>query len=93
MIINANCNEMKQKLAEIFENLEDFGGPSKQSIMSKILKTPGNEEIFLRPLPPRNIHLCLVVMEGLDKEGILEMASSYQEQTYHNWNIVLFARN
>ena len=30
-------------------------------------------------------------MEGLDRKGILEMASSYQEQNYHNWMLVLFA--
>ena len=75
----------------IFKDNEKTG-LSKQSIMYQVLKAPGNEEVFLKPLPHRDIQLCLVVLEGLDKKGIREMASSFQEQTYHNWKLVLFAR-
>ena len=89
--INVECKKVNNKLNEILRDTDNFGGFSKQSLMYKVLKAHGNEEVFLQPLPPRDIQLCLVVMEGLDRKGILEMASSYQEQNYHNWMLVLFA--
>ena len=91
--INADCEMVKEALGRVLRDGESFGGMSNSSLMYQVLKIPGNAEVFLRPLPPREIQLCLVVMEGLDEQGIREMASGFQEQTYSNWRLVLFARN
>ena len=84
---------VKEGLGRVLRDSEALGGMANRSLMYQVLKAPGNEEVFLRPLPPRDIQLCLVVMEGLDKKGLQEMASSFQEQTYHNWRLVLFAKD
>ena len=44
------------------------------------------------PLPPRNVELCLIVLEELDQKEIKEAAGQYQEQTYHNWKLLLFSK-
>ena len=91
--INADCKMVRENLTGLLRNSSNLGELDNSSLMYQVLKIPGNAEVFLRPLPPRDIQLCLVVMEGLDEQGIREMASGFQEQTYSNWRLVLFARN
>ena len=43
---------------------------SNQSLLSQVLSAPGNKEVFLQPLPPREVELCLVVMEGLNLSSL-----------------------
>ena len=78
MAINADCEDVKNRLHKILTNVQTAGDISRQSAMFRVLNTPKNKEVFIQPLPPRNIELCLIVLEELDQKEIFEAASYHR---------------
>lgn len=39
---------------------------SSNSYIYKILSAPGNKEVFLEPLPEKEVQLCIVFMDALE---------------------------
>ena len=63
------------------------------SILEKVLKVPGNKEIFYEELPPRNISLCLIIIDDLDLKQVELASQLYREQTFTNWKMIVFVEN
>jgi hypothetical protein len=70
-------------------NVRDPDPLPADSVMEKVLSAPGNKEIFVDRLPPRNIEVCLIIMENLTSAQIAVMRNAFDNQTYKNWKLVI----
>ena len=70
-------------------NIQDPKPLPDNSLLKKVLSAPRNKEVFIDPLPNRDIQMCLIIMKELTKEQIKFTRNIFQKQTYQNWKLVI----
>jgi hypothetical protein len=80
---------LKNELLHTSEPLVDY---QPDSLIERVLSTPGNREVFMRANPERHIELCLIMLDELDAPLPSKLANFAVNQTFENWRQVMFLK-